>query len=289
MQKKDMYLCGILYLAALVIFYPIFSAHYLYSDESTQVWEYRAGSGFRMFIDQGRLITEWLFIWLFGAAHTIADITFIRLFSFTGWLLCLPVWYFVIKKSIAKEQAYEWLPFFTCLYLVTSLPFAISVQWASCLELFLANTTGLLSGFLILKAIRFTDNKFRIAPLPAISGLAAGVVSMFTYQTATGCFLIPFLVCYTTGDTANKDKIAITGLAGFLLVYVCHFPLYKLSLWVGHIAHNDRTSIYISPMDKLQFFFSHPLERSFWFNAIINNESAMARALYKIMLVGYVV
>jgi hypothetical protein len=228
-------------------------------------------------------------MWLFGAANTIADITFIRIFSFAGWLLCLPVWYVVIKKSVAKEQTYQWLPFFTCLYLVTSLPFAISIQWASCLELFLANTTGLLSGFLILRAIRFTDNKLRIAPLPAIAGLAVGVVSMFTYQTSTGCFLIPFLVYYITSDATNKDKVMLTGLAGFLLVYVCYFPLYKLSLWAYHMPHNDRTSIYINPMDKLQFFFSHPLERSFWFNAIIYEASAMGRALYKIMLVGWMV
>jgi hypothetical protein len=230
-----------------------------------------------------------MFQWLFGAIKTIDEITYIRVFSLVGWLVCLPIWYIVFKKLRARDPAYQYVPFFTCLYLVTSLPFAISIQWASCLEMFVAGTTGLLSGFVFYNAIHFTGNKFRIAYLPAFIGLGFGVISMFTYQTSAGCFLIPFLFHYINRKTTDKDKAIVIGVIGYFLMYVIYFGLYKLSLVVGHVGHNDRTEIEIKLMDKLQFFFTHPLERSFWFNANIYEFSSFARALYKIMLIGLMV
>ncbi|OQP61546.1 hypothetical protein A3860_31985 [Niastella vici] len=289
LQRKDLNLLSILFLVTLVIFYPIFTASYLYTDESIQLWAYRPGSGFRMFIDQGRLVTEWLFIWLFGAVKTVAGVTYIRIFSLVGWLVCLPVWYAVLKSLMAKDPAYQYLPFFTCLYLVTSLPFGISIQWASCLELFLAGTSGLVAGFAFYKAILFTDNKFRIAWVPAIIGIAFGIISLFTYQTSAGCFLIPFLFHYISRKDANKDKVIVLGVIGYFLMYVIYFGLYKLSLVIGNVGHNDRTEIHIDLLNKLTFFFSHPLKRSFWFNANIYEFSSVGRALYKIMLIGLMV
>jgi hypothetical protein len=55
------------------------------------------------------------------------------------------------------------------------------------------------------------------------------------------------------------------------------------------VGHNNRTEIHIDVMDKLQFFFTHPLERSFWFNVNIYEFSKTGRALYKIMLVALMV
>jgi hypothetical protein len=289
MQRKDYYLLGILFLATLVIFYPAFSARYLYTDESVQLWSYKPGSGFYMFINQGRWITEWLFVWLFGAINTIDDVTYIRLFSLFGWLICLPVWYSILKRLVAAAPAYQYLPFFTCLYLVSSLPFGITIQWGSCLELFLANTSALVSGAVLYHGLRFTGNKFRVSPIHAFGGIAFGVIALFTYQTAIGCFLIPFLVHFISRDTTNKDKVMLAGVVFYFVIYVVYFPLYKGSILITHVTPFSRANIYIDPLNKLPFFFSHPLERSFWFNAIVYENSKLARALYKIMLLGWMV
>jgi hypothetical protein len=289
LQRKDYYFLFILFLVTLIIFYPIFSARYLYTDESLQLWAYKPGTGFKMFIDQGRLITEWMFIWLFGAIDTIDEVTYLRIFSLVGWLVCLPVWYIILKRLVAKEPVYQYLPFFTCLYLVTSLPFGVTIQWASCLELWLANTSGLVSGAVIYYAIQFTDKKIRVKPVPAIIGLALGLISLFTYQAGLGCFLIPFLIHYISRFTTSKDRVMIAGIVCFFVVYALYFPLFKLSMIMNDMGHNDRTNIHIDPINKLTYFFTHPLERSFWFNANVYEYDKTARALYKVMLIGLIV
>src|SRR6185503_12659523 len=107
----------------------------------------------------------------FSTINTVHEVTYLRVFSLVGWLICIPIWYVCLKRVIGPnsyrdDRNYQLLPFFTCFYLVTSLPFAISIQWASCMELFIANTTGLLSGTFIYKSIQFTENKFTISIPP---------------------------------------------------------------------------------------------------------------------------
>jgi hypothetical protein len=63
--------------------------------------------------------------------------------------------------------------------------------------------------------------------------------------------------------------------------------LFKLLLIANHITSDPRTGISINLPDKLQFFFSQPLKRAFWFNLLVNDENKLARALYKVLLVGW--
>jgi hypothetical protein len=289
MQRKDMYLTAILWLLVVLIFYPIFFADYVYTDDITHLWLNKPGSDFHMYITQGRWIMDYLFTWLFRSIDTVHEILYVRLFSLAGWLICIPIWYTVIKRVVEKEPAYAYLPFFTCLYLITSLPFSISIQWASCLELFLANTAGLLSGAIFYHAIRFTGNRWRISIGAAIGAGALGIVALFTYQNGFGCFLIPFLLHFIARHTIQKDRVFIIGMIFHLMVYGIYFLLYKLSLQINHIPHNPRTDLYIDPLDKLQFFFSHPFERSFWFNVIVSEYDKAARAFYKVVFVAWIV
>lgn len=289
MQRKGGYLLAILFLVVILIFYPIFFSDYIFTDEAVQLWMYKSGSGFNMFIDQGRWITEVLFARLFGAIDTVHQIVYIRLFSLLGWMLCIPVWYVVLKRVVAREPKFQYLPFLTCLYLITSLPFCTSVQWASCLELFLANTAGLLSGAIFLNGIHFTNNRFRVKRVLVIGALAVGIVSLFTYQSGFGCFVIPFLLHFITHGNGKKYQVLIAGIAFYFFVYVVYFLLYKLSLQINHIPHNPRTDIHIDPVDKILFFFAHVLERSFWFNVIFDENSSVARAMYKILFLGWIV
>lgn len=287
MQRKDIFLTTILLLLVVLIFYPICFAHYIYTDEAIHLWENKPGSNFHMYIVQGRWLMDVLFTLLFRSVDTVHDLIYVRLFSLAGWLVCVPVWYVVLKRVVAKEPSYSWLPFFTCVYLVTSLAFSISIQWAACLELFLANTAGLLSGAVCYHAINFTNNRLRIAPGAAIGALALGLVSLFTYQNGFGCFLIPFLIHFIARHTTKKDRVLITGMIFHFLVYGIYFLLFKLSLTINHIPPIDRTDLYINPLDKLQFFFSHPFERSFWFNIIVNENDPVARAFYKVVFIGW--
>jgi len=288
LQRKDGYLLAALFLVVLLVFYPVFFSEYIYTDEVIQLWNYRPGSGFTMFAEQGRWLTEWLMSKSFASVDSIHGIIYIRVFALMMWLLCIPIWYIIVKRIVAGAPSYTYLPFFTCLYLVTGLPFAITVQWASCIELPIANTAGLLSGAIWYLAIR-DKKKLEIPVLAALGSLAAGLISLSAYQSGFGCYLLPFLFHYTSGYTSRKDLVVIKGLAFYFLIYAVYFVLFKTYLSVRQVASDPRTGLYFNPADKLQFFFSHPLKRAFWFNIIVNEENSLARAIYKVLLIGWMV
>jgi hypothetical protein len=289
MLRKDFFLLGILWLIVLYTFLPLFYSDYIFMDEALQIWGYNSSPDFYMLIDEGRWLTEQLESWLFRLTDTIQDVKYLRLISLFGWLLCLPVWYVVIKNIVAKVPAYQYLPFVCCLYLVTSLPFIVSVQWATCLQFFIADTAALLSGAVVLKGIHSADNKRMQVPA-GLSALALGVVSLFLYQGAWACFLIPFLINFINPFILKKDKALIIGLAFYLFVYAVYFVLYKLSFSLfNDIPPDPRNALYIHPWEKLKFFLARPLERSFRFTVLTHEDSPVSKVFYPMMLMGLIV
>ncbi|WP_205514375.1 glucosyltransferase domain-containing protein [Longitalea arenae] len=287
LQRKDSFLLALLFLVVMLIFYPLFSAEYIYTDEVNQLWLYRPGSNFSMFAQQGRWITEWLMSTLFSAVDSIRELTYLRVFALVSWLLCIPLWYTIVKRLVAAAPGYEYLPFLTCLYLVTSLPFAITIQWASCMEMAIANTAGLLSGAIWYLGIR--EKKKGEIPLTAgLGAILTGFVSLCTYQSGFGCFLIPFLFHYVSAFTTRKDLVFIKGLAVYFLIYAIYFIAFKLYVSVTHVASDPRTGIYINPPYKLYYFLSKPLKRAFWFNIIVNDESRVAKIIYLALFAGWI-
>lgn len=289
LQRKDIYLLGFLFLVVLVIFYPVFFTEYAYTDEIFQIWNYRPGSGMMMFAIQGRWLTELMVSKTFSAIDSIREITYIRIFSLVLWMICIPVWYVIIKRVVAQRPGYEAMPFFVCLFLVTSLQFSITVQWASCVELAIANTAGLLSGTIWHLAIRDKE-KFWSIPVPAALGAtAAALVSMAAYQSGFGCFVIPFLIYYITSDATGKDAVFIKGIGFYFAMYALYFVLFKLSLAIAHITSDARAGFTNDVPGKIAYFITQPLKRAFWFNLIINCDNKIAKAMYYLLLMGWVV
>lgn len=287
LQRKDAYLLAFLSLVALLIFYPVFYHDYIYTDEVIQLWNYRPGSGFFMYNVQGRWIPELILSKFYSSIITIHEITYMRIAALFIWLLCIPVWYVTLKRIVVNSPGYEYLPFFTCLYLVTSLTFSVTVQWATCMELSIANTAGLLCGAIWYLSIRDKE-KFMAIPVGAALGAAvAGVVSLLSYQSGFGCFLVPFLFHYISAYTTQKDMVLIKGLLFYFAMYVVFFLIFKVLLIVNNLVPDERTGISLNPFDKLTFFFSQPLKRAFWFNMVINDQHKLGRAMYKVLLVSW--
>jgi hypothetical protein len=288
LQRKDLYLIGFLYLVVLLIFFPLFYTEYVYTDEAIQLWNYRPGSGFNMFAIQGRWLTEQLIGRSFDAANSIKDITYIRIFSLAMWLVFIPVWYIVMKRVTANGAGYEYLPLFTCLYLVTSMPFAISIQWASCLELAIANTAGLVSGAILYLAIRDKDKWLQVPVGPALAALVAGFISLSAYQSSFACFLIPFLFHYISAYTTQKDKVLIKGLAFCFFMYAFYFVVFKIYLAINHIPGDARTGISFNVIHKLGFFIARPLKQAFSFNVVVDIDNNLSRIVCVLLFGGWV-
>src|SRR5215218_1205906 len=115
-RRADFLLVTLLAFIFFVIYLPVWSSEYLYTDESVQLWFYGKEPGFEMFAPQGRYITEKLFNLLFGSIRQVKQVTNIRLFSFIGWFATLPVFYFQIKKILVKEGLPVSLAFITVLF-----------------------------------------------------------------------------------------------------------------------------------------------------------------------------
>lgn len=277
MGTRDWLQVGVLWLIVLLIFHPLFYSEYVYTDEASQLWHYRPGNNYQMFWGQGRWITELLFGWLFRSIDNIAQIKYIRLFSLGGWVVSIPIWYYIIKQVVLKEGLFKLLPFFACLYLICMPPFAVYVQWASCLELFLANTLGLVSGY--------TAYQYLFAARSRIMWLAAsvicGVLALATYQTGFGCFLIPFVLRLTAEK--NTGKLWWIGIGIYLFIYAIYFLLFKTAVYAGWMAADQRTALNIDPFGKLKFLFTRPLNGSFHFTLLFPERSKAHFILYVIV------
>lgn len=285
MQRKDLYLVGILWLLLLFIFLPLFYSDYIFMDEAFQLWGYRAVPGFYMFIDEGRYLTEELQRWLFNMIDTIHGVKYMRMFSLFGWMLCLPVWYAVIKREVIQVPKFKYLPFFTCLYLITNPSFLVAVQWATCLQFFISDTASVLAGAIVLNTLRSEECKRSKFLWAGVAALLLGVPGLFLYQGSWACFLIPFFLYYLNPMHLNKTRVLLRGAIVFFAVYTAYFIIYKISfLFLDNIVEDPRNKLYINPFIKLAFFLARPLERSFRFTLITKERSMISLVYYVLAL-----
>lgn len=266
MEKSDYLKIGFLMLIPILVFSPLFYTNYFYTDEVLQLWLYRKGSDFAMFVSQGRVLTDCLFRSLYSHIDTIGQLRMLRLFSLAGWLICLPVWYSVFTRVTKDEGLPPHLPFFSLLFLVCSLPFSISIQWAACMELFIANTCGLLAGY-------FVYRYDRRGWLPA---LLLGLISLSFYQNGFGCYLLPFFLQIVARQKFDRKMIA--PLAVYFAIYLIYFLLLKgIMNLVFHSGVTDRASLLDNPIAKAYHLFAKILPQAFYFNAVVNEKSVAGR------------
>jgi hypothetical protein len=272
MERTDYYKIGLLMLIPVLVFSPLFYTHYYYTDEVLQLWNYRKGSSFAMFVSQGRLLTDLLFRYMYSHIDTIDQLKRLRLFSLGGWLLCIPAWYSVFARVSREEGLPASLPFFATLFLVCSLPFGVSVQWAACMELFLANTCGLLAGYLV----------YRYEKRGWLPALVLGLISLFFYQNGFGCYLLPFFL-----QLIARQKVEwklLRPLLVYLATYLIYFLLFKgLMKMVIHGGITDRASLLDNPLAKVYYLLTKILPGAFYFNTVVYERSVTGRISFALI------
>ncbi len=285
MKRTDLFLITLLISIVLIIFFPLFYTEYAYTDELVGLWNFRKGNIDHTLLPYGRYITQKLAELLFGSISTIKEIFWIRLFSIAGWILSIPAWYYMVKKILIKEGLPEILAFFSVLYLICSPPFSVSVSWAACFELFLANTAGLLSGYLLYAGTRYENNRVRISSEYFVASLVAGIISLFTYQNGFGCFLIPFLLHLIAKP--NSTRNIFIAVAAYFLISAVYYLLFKYSLHISHIESSGRTGLHINVGNKLPFFLARPMNSAFHFTWLFNEKNMTAVFIYALLAVTW--
>jgi hypothetical protein len=278
MKKKDLVPNLLLIGIVLFIFYPVFFGRYVYTDEAVQLWMYRKGSGFQMFSGQGRYVTEKMVQWLFNSIHSINQITYLRLVSLSGWIVCIPAWYSVIKKIVQKEGLPAQLTLFSLVYLICMPPFAMYVGWAAVMEMFLANTAGLFSGYFLYRGIRADGQQISLSFIDILLSIITGCFSLFTYQNGFGCFLLPFILHLMASPKSMKRIFIATGV--YIFIYVVYYAAFRLLLTINHMQASERTGVHINVGNKLPFFIARPLASAFHFTWIFNERNVMGLAVY---------
>lgn len=268
---------GILMVITLFIYIPVAWSHFFYTDDITQLWFYRKGSAFHMFNEQGRYLTDLLSAFLFSSIDTIAQIKWLHLFSLAGWLLCLPIWYLILDKITRKEGLSPILPFFAVLYLVTSMPVMTSIVWATMMELFIANTAGLIAGFIVYS--------YR-SVWSYLLALAFSLISLFSYQSCFGCFLLPFLLQLIARRTVTRPILLAIGF--YFLSFLAYDALFHWQLSAWKIPISNRAGLATNPGFKLLWFVGMALASSFHFNWVVNEHDMLGRVVYGVILLAYV-
>ena len=153
MPKKQ--IIGLLVIPVLffLTYFQVFFANYVYTDEANQVWHNNDGLNYTMFTVQGRWLTGLLSNKLFTWVSTIANIKYVRIFSFTGWILVVILWQFIFSKWVNALHIDKRPVLLMNFYIVCCIPVSISIGWVSCMQLFPAVGAGLLSGHLLFKSL----------------------------------------------------------------------------------------------------------------------------------------
>jgi hypothetical protein len=264
-----------------VIFWQVPFADYAYLDEAHQLWHNKDGTNFVMFANQGRFITGWIIHDFFDRAGTIVALKYLRIFSLIGWGLAIFFWHYLMHRWNRILLLPLWVLNFSSIFLACSLPVAISIGWASCLEMFIGFAAAILSGNFLF--MQFTDPvKHRgLSFSKTFAAVLLGVVSLFIYQNCFACCLVPFGY-YFFFVSRKIDKTLVGGIAGYFFILAIYFVLFKFSLDYFELPASDRTGLYFNPLKKLSFFVSHPLALAFSFNFLYNYHGIASQAFYPV-------
>lgn len=269
-----------LVLISLFIYFPILYAQYLYTDEASQVWYAREGIN-QTSLSQGRYITYFIFTTLFRFFDTVNEVRIARIIALLSWMLSLPVWYYVLKKTIPAGQLARKAVILALVYMVSMPAFAITVCWAACLEMPFACTTGLISGYLFYRAISLHPGaKSKRNWLVVCSALMA-FTSLFTYQNAFGCFFICFFLQFIAEKKITRAVAACFAFSA--LLYLIYFIGFKVTVSTFHVTTSDRVVLAVNPINKLIFLLTRPLATSGHLTLLFDDASMIGIMVYVII------
>ena len=276
-------------LASFLVYYPVFTADYAFTDEAHQLWNNNDRSNFLIFLKSGRMVTGWLMDGTFSKMDSVSDIKWLRIFSFSTMILFVVVYASLSRKLFTALNIDVRVWMLSVIFIPCSLSAAIYVGWASCAEIFLASLAAFLSGHTLFMKVNSKESYLKIPTITLVVSLFFAMCSLFTYQTAFGFFLFPFFLYFIKNRTAKIDRTIVIGVGFYLVGYVLYYFLFKYSLKVYNVPPSTRATIHIDPLGKLSFFFSYPLAQAFSFNFLYNSRSILSQMFYPLVILCWVI
>lgn len=273
--------------AVIALYFPVSFSDYLYTDEANQLWFSKKGINFQTSIPQGRYLTYRIFECVFNYINTVHKVIYARLFSLFGWIICLPIWFYITNKVAIKNNLSSGLTKLLMLYIITMPPFIIYIGWSACMEMYIACTCSLIGGFILYEGIKYKEKVLSINPFWIVVSIVFSLISLFTYQNCFGCFFIPFLIQFVS--TKKFTYPIYIAFATAIITLILYFVIFKFSLIAYALPISDRSSYANNPLNKLIFLFSRPLATAFHFTYIFNENSIAGIVIYLVFLVVWFV
>jgi len=267
-----------------VVYIPVCYSDYAFLDEAHQLWNNDNHSNYSMFLVQGRWLSGVLFDKVFSSVNTIADLKYIRVFSFLSWGLFLLFYFRFCKKWRTLFEMDNLLLVTMGAYIACSLSVAVYVGWASCFQCGIANLLGLCSGHMMFtELINKNRSKAFSIVLICLSGVM-GIASLFLYQTAFGTFLIPFVLYFISKGLFVSKRLVLIGLSAYLLISVIYYKLFLISIQISGVTASARTTFSNNIADKLGFFFGYPFAQAYSLNFLYNTHSVLSQLFPFVMI-----
>lgn len=270
------------------VYFQVFFSDYAYLDEIHQLWHNDDNSNFLMFHTEGRSLTGLLFRKLFSSISSIKQLKYLRIFSFSGWMLTTFAWGYFFRKWLSSLKLHQELWGLSIVYFACCISVCVYIGWASCMEVFLAIAFGLLSANILFTNLHLGSEIH--LPLKVIMGsLFFGVVSLFIYQPSFGIFLVPFFLRYVGRKKARPDSIFMIGLISYFVIYIIYYFCFTFSLRSYHIEASTRTEINFNILKKISFFFSGPFPQGFSINLLFYAASIFSQVFYVLVFLIWLV
>ena len=271
----------------LIIYFQIFSGDFAYLDEAYALWHNDDKTNYNA--TQGRWLSGLIFQFFFSSISRIAELKWLRLVSWAGWIITSLAWTHIFRKwvhwlGLPKEM--EWI---APVFVVCSISVGINIGWAACMEIFLGVLAGLVSGHILFACLHNQKDKIQLPNTTILCSLFLGVISLSIYQSSYGVFLIPFFLHYMLGKKIKPDKIVIIAVGLYLVTFVVYYFLFTYSLKLYHLQASNRTEIHVNVLKKISFFFSGPLPQGFSLNLLFSASSIFSQIFYVLVFGSWII
>jgi hypothetical protein len=282
---------GMLTFYFLFLFYQILYSVYLLSDEAYFLWQqadHRTVFGF--WNPQGRALTGLLQQWLFERSGTIANLRYVRLLSWGGWILCVLLLFYVLKRLQRAEGILlsDWTIYLATAFMASSLFADVYIGWAACAEVFIPVLLSLAAGLFLCEQVQKAGGSWRIPFLSGLLFTGLGVPGLFIYQTAYPFLLLPFYCLFLSRKDGRFIRPMRTGLLFFFFGLAVYYLLFRYSLHAMGMTMIARTQLKFNPLDRLSFFFSYPINQAFNYNFFFDTHSSWSQAVFPILFVAWI-
>jgi hypothetical protein len=281
---------GMIALYFLFLAFQIFQSDYVMTDDTWSFWHTPDGhSNLDFWAPQGRVLTGYMQQWLFVLAGKIANLKYIRLLSWAGWIGCTILLFTVLKRVGRTKEIVldDWTIRLTVAYTASSFFALVSISWLVCMEIFIPTLLSLAAGLLLYVQIIKGGMTIKISFWTAILFFLLGMIALFFYQTCFPFILLPFYCIYLSRKDGKFTPAMVAGLFYFFAGLAIYYCLFKYSLhWLGYDP-SPRTALKFQPLDRIGFFFASPMNQAFDVAVFFNTGSVLSQAMFPVVFAAW--